>query len=158
MRPRSGFTVIELIIVTLILAVIIAIAVPNVLSSRKTANEGAAIGALKTIANAQSLFREKDREDDDSPDYASLAELSNTTIIDSPLGSGRRNGYAFETDAGSLNREAVWFAVANPIVPKSTGDRYFCTNHRCVIYYTLGTSVTPDYVDCTIPTSFLQVE
>jgi prepilin-type N-terminal cleavage/methylation domain-containing protein len=154
---RRGFTLIELMIVLVILAVIVAIAIPNLVSSKKSANEGAAISHLKTIANAQTLFRESDKENDNIPDFGNLQELSNTAIIDASLGVGRRTGYVFETGPCSVNPGFLWFAVANPITPGISGDRYFCTNHRGQIYYTTAAQIAPNYVDGTIPTDLLLV-
>lgn len=155
--PRKGFTLIELMIALVIIAVIVAIAIPNLVSSRKSANEGAAIGHLKTIANAQTMFRESDKENDLQADFGNLQELSNTAIIDPSLGEGRRTGYQFETDACSINPGFVWFATANPTAPYQSGERYFCTNHRGQIFYTGAFSITPNYVDGTVPAGLLLV-
>jgi len=47
---NKGFTLIELMIVIAIIAIIAAIAIPNLIQARKHGNEASAIGALKTIA------------------------------------------------------------------------------------------------------------
>jgi type IV pilus assembly protein PilA len=148
---RQGFTLIELMIVIALIAIIAAIAIPNMLSARKSANEGAAIGHLKTITNAQHIFSVSDKDNDNSPDYATMAELSESQILDAVLGSGRRQGYLFECGPTLLTPEACWFAVANPIQPQASGDRYFATNQRGVIFYTNASSITPDYTDASIP-------
>lgn len=160
MQRRSGpvgFTLIELMIAITIIAVIMAIAIPNLISARKNSNEVSAIGALKTISNAQQMFRESDKENDNEFDFANLAELSNTTLIDSTLGSGTRTGYVFDTNAGTVNRSFLWFGLANPISPTDTGDRYFCTNQRGQIFYTNVASISGNYTSCDIPTTMLLV-
>ena len=154
---RQGFTLIELSLVVVILTIIIAIAVPNIISARKNANEASAIGHLKTISNAQTMFRESDKEGDLVADFANLLELSNTAIIDASLGAGRRTGYLFETDQCSTNPGFLWFALANPLAPPATGERYFCTNHRGQIFYTTAFAIVPDYVDGNIPAGLLLV-
>lgn len=154
---RRGFTLIELSIVVVILVIVIAIAVPNIISSRKNANESAAIGHLKTLANAQTMFREADKENDIVADFGNLQELSNTTIIDPSLGAGIRTGFSFQTDACSDNPGFLWFAVANPVSPPTTGERYFCTNHRGQIFYTTAFSITPNFIDGQPPAGLLLV-
>jgi prepilin-type N-terminal cleavage/methylation domain-containing protein len=54
---KKAFTLIELMIVVAIIAIIAAIAIPNLLESRMQANESAAIGALKTYASNQSIYQ-----------------------------------------------------------------------------------------------------
>ena len=87
-------------------------------------------------------------------DYGTLAELNSageTGLIDSVLGSGTKNGYYFEATYGSTTSEFIWFATARPSLPGTTGDRYFCTNHEGVTYYTSASPFRLNSVDCTIP-------
>ncbi len=48
-----GFTLIELMI---IIAIIAAIAIPNLLRARASANESSAISSLRTLVSSQALF------------------------------------------------------------------------------------------------------
>jgi len=79
MRKQKGFTLIELMIVVAIIAIIAAIAIPNLLRSRMAANESASIGSLKTIATQQAIFKQQGEVDQDSDgigEQGLLGELS----------------------------------------------------------------------------------
>lgn len=115
-------------------AIVAAIAIPNLIEARKHGNEAAAIGALKTMNSAETLFREGDKDEDGTLDYGTLRDLSDTLLLDAVLGGGRKQGYVFTCEASSATPEFLWFATASPAVPRSTGDRYFATNHSGVIY------------------------
>jgi hypothetical protein len=117
--------------------IIAAIAIPNLLEARKSGNEAGAIGSLKTISTAQTLFREADSDGDGVNNYADLRALGDAMLIDSVLANGDKQGYSFETLPGAEAPEFTWWAVARPIVQGNTGDRTFYTNHSGVIYYSM---------------------
>lgn len=112
-------------------------------------NEAMAIGALKTLATAQTLFREQDAEHDQVFDYGALDELSDAGMIDRVLGSGKKQGYLFEAAPSPQTSEFLWMATAAPAQPGVTGERYFAINQQAVVYE--GTAPLSRGADCAIP-------
>lgn len=147
---RSGMTVVEMIIVVSVIALIALISIPGLLSSRKHSNETSAIATLRMIATSQSVFREGDKDGDGRANYATLAELSQAGLVDEVVSAGTKHGYVIEVGVSSTAPETLWFAVANPVVPGSTGDRYFAMNHAGVVFYTDRARVLLNTGDCLI--------
>src|SRR6202165_2251755 len=55
-RRQKGFSLIELLIVVTIILIISAIAIPNLMRSKMSANEAAAIGALKALTESAVMY------------------------------------------------------------------------------------------------------
>ncbi len=125
---RKGFTLVEIMIVVAIIALLAAIAIPNLLRARLNANEAAAISSLRTISTACESFRATQ-----SPlSYpANLAALSGAVppYIDNTLGGGTKQGYTF-VYAGGAN---VYTCTGSPVTPNVTGTRVFFVDESGVI-------------------------
>jgi type IV pilus assembly protein PilA len=134
MQRTRGFTLIELMIVIAIIAIISAIAIPNLLQARKASHEAAAIGALRTLNTAQTIFREGDKDANKTLDYAtSLALLSTSgNLIDSILAAGTKQGYVFSITAAT---RFTWSATATPAARGTSGERYFFIDESGVIRF-----------------------
>lgn len=59
---KRGFTLVEIMIVVAIIALLAAIAIPNVLRGRATANESAATGNIRALVNALEMYRSTNNE------------------------------------------------------------------------------------------------
>jgi type IV pilus assembly protein PilA len=148
MNEKSGFTLIELMIVVAIIAIIAAIAIPNLLRSRMSANEASAVGAIRTISTGQvgyqtSVFTDYDGNGDG--DYAALPQLANPDgagvtppYIDTVLGTGSKHGYNFQVTItpGSAVSNAAYICTAFPHSLGRTGYRQYVVDDTGVIRFT----------------------
>ena len=129
-QDNKGFTLIELMIVVAIIAIIAAIAIPNLLRSRMQSNESAAVGNLRTIVGSQTAYH--------AANFAYATDFAELTGATPPFLDGDwaapKSGYNFVLGGSNQN----FTANANAVEYGVTGSKGFYTDASGVIRYNDG--------------------
>jgi type II secretory pathway pseudopilin PulG len=91
------------LIVVVIIGIIAAIAIPNLLAARRSANEGSAISATRTLHGAQMTYASTYGNGNyagtpATPGISPLTALAGPGLVDGVLGAGTKSGYNFVGD------------------------------------------------------------
>jgi type IV pilus assembly protein PilA len=140
-NKQKGFSLIELLIVVAIILIIAAIAIPNLLRARISANEASAVASCRTMNTASITYNSSYGAypaalSNLGPSGAGVTPTSTTAdLLDqvlAPAGGGNtstKSGYNFTYAAAA----GGYTLLADPQVSNQTGVRHFFTDQSGVV-------------------------
>jgi prepilin-type N-terminal cleavage/methylation domain-containing protein len=153
MQKATGFSLIELLIVVAIILIIAAIAIPNLMRARMSANESSAVGSVRSINTAEISYNAAYSNVGFTATLASLGgpagsactpSTSSGCFIDSSLSTGTKSGYVFTTGAGTCTAtvpSTCYNVQAVPVTLNQTGTRSFCSFEDAVVRSSTGGTI-----------------
>ncbi|HEX4380850.1 MAG TPA: prepilin-type N-terminal cleavage/methylation domain-containing protein [Candidatus Acidoferrum sp.] len=137
-RKSRGFSLIELLIVVAIILIIAAIAIPNFLRARESANESSAVSSIHAVNTAEIAYSSSNPGVGFSVLLADLGPAGGS-YIDSTLAGGTKAGYKFIYVQNTSATPSQGYTVnADPVTRGVTGQRSFYSDQNNATHYNLS--------------------
>jgi len=159
---ERGFTLVEIMIVVAIIALLAAIAIPNVLRGRTTANESAAIGNLRALVSSLEMFRSVNSAYPLTANWVagmytpvpnfgppSFNHVMDGTACPPSATSSCTQGYKY-TYVSAAGTTYTTLAVPDGV--GTTGTRSFLADSSGIIRHCTGTGVAVNMIAAPAPT------
>ena len=165
-----GFSLIELLIVIAIILIIAAIAIPNLIQARISANEAAAASSIRTITTAAVVYSTTYQNGYPpsigtlGPPAGAQATCDNADLVDPILTTApfQKSGYTYSyigatpvPVAGGCGAPGfqAYLVTAVPMIPGFTGNQSFCSEEPGVIHFNTNGAVIASTGACiALPT------
>jgi prepilin-type N-terminal cleavage/methylation domain-containing protein len=136
MHNQKGFSLVELLIVVAIIAIIVAIAIPNLLTSRQSAQASAAAGDLRTINSAEIGYS----SGPGNGSFGTFTELEAGKMLPTGFSTSAsaytRSGYTGTLTMGTNNTS--YTCVSSPAVISEQAPSYFTDESGAIRFSTSG--------------------
>jgi type IV pilus assembly protein PilA len=141
-KSASGFSLIELLIVVAIILIIAAIAIPNFLSAKMSANEATAVSSIHSINTSEISYASANPTIGFSATLVTLGPAG-SGYIDEVLAGGTKCGYIFTYVQGTADSPSDGYTInADPITRGVTGQRSFYSDQLNVTHYNYTTAAS----------------
>jgi hypothetical protein len=137
------------LIVVAIILIVVAIAIPNFLASRMSANESSAVQETRAITTAEVVYNTQYQIG-----YSALLvhlgdngpiTSTNAGLIDSILASGTKSGYSFTyvpLNVDAAGHFQSYTLNGNPMNPGYSGRKYFYTDQTAIMRFSVLAAAT----------------
>jgi type IV pilus assembly protein PilA len=145
-RRQKGFSLIELLVVVTIILVIAAVAIPNLLRSKMSANEASAVASMRTVLTSEIVYSATytvgfaanltSLSDGGTPSNCippAVPSATSACLLDASVASGTKSGYIFTYVPGAGASGTSSFKLNADPLTTASGQRHFYTDETDVL-------------------------